>query len=136
MISLRGDSHNLKVANKRLNGSIFRTPEKRELLGFLEDTYTIIHYKLGVSAHIDITIYFVSDKQEVINIHGALYPVRLGEFDSIAFCSLSTNSVYVSAKNVTSRVIRHEFGHLLFQAMCKDRPRSRVHECVAQFCEL
>ena len=55
--------------------------------------------------------------------------------NSVAFCSKSRKTIYISASDVTARVVAHEMAHHVLNTLISDPIPTVLHELIAQTVE-
>ena len=79
-----------------------------------------------------VRLVLVPDSDDVARIFKRKYGKRVRH---IAYYSLSEKTIYISADDVSLRVLAHEIGHSVVDHYFKVRPPYNIHELMAQFAE-
>ena len=79
-----------------------------------------------------ITIRILKDRGTVSGVYAQKYNRRV---DYIAYYSLSEDTIYFSARNISIRVAAHEIAHAIIDHFFEVRPPYNMHELMAQFAE-
>ncbi len=126
--------------NLRLNRSLSYSMRKKNVVTSADEVLAkadIIIEKVQVvldmfpnKYHIRLVI--VPDSSDVARIYKRKYGKRVNH---IAYYSLSEKTIYVSADDVSLRVLAHEVGHSVVDFYFKVRPPYNIHELMAQFAE-
>lgn len=106
------------------------------LVKLLNNIFEQVEIRLGIFPEkCDFHITVLQDIEHVDKAKYTLYGKSVRVNGSPAFASLSRKAMYVSAADITKKIIAHEFGHLLFQDVMAVRPSYDLHEIVAQYVE-
>ncbi len=80
--------------------------------------------------HVNIVV--VEDSDDVVRMYKMKYGKKV---KYIAYYVMSEKTIYVSADDVSLRVLAHEVGHSVVSHYFKVRPPYHIHEMLAQFAE-
>ncbi len=82
------------------------------------------------SYHVRLVV--LPDSDDVARVYQSRYGKRVNH---IAYYSISEKTIYISADDVSLRVLAHEIGHSVVDHFFKVRPPYNIHELMAQFAE-
>ncbi len=106
------------------------------LVKLIDMIFVLVEVKLGLFPEMcDFHITVLPDITYVDKKKIDLYGTSVKNLGRKAFASLSRKTMYVSAQDINSKIIAHEFGHLIFQALLVQKPSYKLHEIVARYSE-
>ena len=132
-IDISGERQYIEKATSTLYNKWFSKPPNTYLYSKISELYLRVEKHTKITGRPKITFHMVRDKKAVTSVFNTRYQKH--NFNSVAFCSFSANTVWISAEHISEKIVLHEIGHLLFQSICTNRVSSSLHEHVAHFCE-
>jgi hypothetical protein len=83
-------------------------------------------------ANLHLTVVVLPTRGDV----AAIYRKKYGKnANHIAYYSLKEDTIYISVRDTSLKVIAHEIGHAIVDHYFQDRPPYTIHELMAQFTE-
>lgn len=126
--------------NLRLNRKLNYSKRKRDVVTVADEVLAktdIIIEKVQIvldmfpnKYHVRVVV--LPDSSDVAAVYKKRYGKRVKH---IAYYSLSEKTIYVSADDVSLRVLAHELGHSVVDHFFQVRPPYNIHELLAQFAE-
>ena len=83
-------------------------------------------------ANSDFQIKYVDGKKQIAEEFKTLYKVKK---KYIAFYSPKVNTVFISVKHLTTKVLAHEICHVILTKVCGSRIPGKVQEIICQWIE-